>query len=394
VNIAVDARWIFPAISGIGSYTREIVRHLARLDRDNAYTLLFDDERRAQDIVREIGLTDAPNVSPVVVPASVFSPLSQLLLPPLFARRRIEVYHSPNYMIPFLAFPRRRPGRTRCVVTLHDVIPLKFPEHAPKARKSRLFPLYRRLMIETGARADAIIAVSATSRDDIIEHLHIPAAEADKVHVVHNGVSSRFRPAAASPAGPPAFSAARPARLLYVGRADPYKNLVGLVRALALLRPMYPFPVELTAVGPRDDRYPEAPLLAQELGVADMIRWSGYLDDDRLLAAYRAADLLVQPSRYEGFGLPVIEAMACGVPVVCSRAGSLPEVAGDAAVLVDPDDPAALARAIRDVLTDRALALDLAARGIRRAADFTWERAAAETLLAYKAAAQRGKASS
>jgi alpha-1,3-rhamnosyl/mannosyltransferase len=152
-----------------------------------------------------------------------------------------------------------------------------------------------------------------------------------------------------------------------------------------------PVPLRLTVIGQKDDRYPEAPRLAAELGLGDVVRWVGHVTDGELLAAYREADLLVHPSTYEGFGLPVLEAMACGVPVVCGNAGALPEVAGDAALLVDPADPRALAEAIRRVLTDRGLARDLAARGLRRAAAFTWERAARETLEVYRAALEGGR---
>jgi glycosyltransferase involved in cell wall biosynthesis len=265
-----------------------------------------------------------------------------------------------------------------------------FREHAPRARKSRMYPLYRRLMLETGARADAIITVSERSRADIVEQLRIPPAEAAKVHKVFNGVSDRFR---IDPRGAPpraAFGPERPAAILYVGRADPYKNLTGLLRALDRARRMCEFPLRLTIVGPRDPRYPEAPRLASELGLDPIVKWAGFLDDENLLRVYREADLLVQPSRYEGFGLPVVEAMACGVPVICGNAGSLPEVAGDAAVLVDPGDTAGIAEAIGRVLTDEALARELRARGITRSARFTWERAAAQTLDIYRTAGNAG----
>jgi len=382
VIIAIDARWIFPEISGIGAYTRELIRALARVDRENEYLLLFADDALRDAAMRRAEAGD--RFRPLRFPHGVFAARSQIALPRLLARHGVEVYHAPNYMIPYLAFPRRRRGRTACVVTIHDVIPMLFPEHAPRARKARLYPLYRRLMLETGARADAIITVSERSRADVIRALRIPESSASKVVKVFNGVSETFRPPPGRGGGAAAFGPGRPARLLYVGRADPYKNLTGLLRAVARARGLCPFPLELRIVGPRDPRYPEAPRLAAELGLEAIARWTGFLDDGRLLAEYQRADLLMQPSKYEGFGLPVVEAMACGVPVICGNAGSLPEIAGGAAVLVDPDDVEGIAAAIGRVLGDPALAADLAARGVRRAAEFTWERAAAETLEVYR----------
>jgi len=390
VKIAIDARWVFPEISGVGAYTRDLVRHLARIDSDNEYVLLFDSEEQRDRVVGDVGIADCAAFRPLLFRANLFSVRNQLLLPRLLRRTGIDVYHSPNYMIPLLAFPRHRPGRTRCVITIHDVIPMLFPEHAPKARKSRMYPLYKRVMLEAGARADAIIAVSDRSRLDILEQLRIPPASAFRVRRIFNGVDERFCPPPGSedpvPPGPD-----RPARLLYVGRSDPYKNLTGLIRSLAVARVLCPFPLQLHIVGPRDPRYPEPSWLAEELDVDHVIHWKGFLDDEALLAEYHQADLLVQPSRYEGFGLPVIEAMACGVPVVCSNAGSLPEVASGAALMVDPDDVHGLAEAIRNVLMDGTLAGELVQNGLRRATRFSWQRTAEETLAVYRETVQRGR---
>jgi len=172
-----------------------------------------------------------------------------------------------------------------------------------------------------------------------------------------------------------------------VGRADPYKNLVGLIEAFAALRKQYQLPVELRIVGPKDRRYPEASQRAASLGVADMVKWLGYLPDDSLVSEYQNADVFVQPSWYEGFGLPVLEAFACGTPVICSNKGSLPEVAGGAALIVQPQDMIGLTEALRRVLTNSRLAQDMSARGLRRAQKFTWEATAQMTLEAYQKAA-------
>jgi glycosyltransferase involved in cell wall biosynthesis len=257
-----------------------------------------------------------------------------------------------------------------------------FPHHAPRSRKSRVYPLYRRIMLEIGARADAIIADSEVSRNDVIKHLLIPAEDADKVKAIHLGVSDRFRQARSAPEHSKE-TPDRPRRILYVGRADPYKNVSVLIQAFSAARKRCPFPVALTMAGQPDPRYPEAVQLVRQLGLADAVTWAGYLSDAKLAAAYASADLLVHPSRYEGFGLQVAEAMACGVPVVCSDGGSLPEVAGDAAILLKPDDVAGFGDEIVRVLSTPSLAADLSARGMAQAARFTWRRTAEETLALY-----------
>ena len=198
------------------------------------------------------------------------------------------------------------------------------------------------------------------------------------VRSIHNGVSEGFFPPPDQPS-----DGARKRSILYVGRAGPYKNLTGLIRAFARLRELCPAPVVLQVAGSPDSRYPEAPSLARELGVEEGIEWLGYLSDDDLRKAYQDADALAHPSLYEGFGLQVLEAMACGTPVVCSDRGSLPEVAGDAALLVDPENTESLAQALLVVLTQPQVADGLVARGLDRAAEFTWERTARQTLAVF-----------
>jgi len=381
MRIVIDARWIFPQLSGIGVYTRELLRHLLMLDTVNEYVFLFDNAEVLNRTVKEAGIGGSANAKTVLLPYGVFSPLGQVLLPARLKSLKADIYHSTNYMIPFGAFLGRPRGRIKCVATVHDVIPLLFPAHAPRSRKSRVFPLYRRLMIEVGRRADAIITDSRASRRDVLECLRIPAARAASVHAVYCGVAERFRPAARSA---PAGGATGTVKLLYVGRSDPYKNMAGLIRILARVRAAAGAEVTLTVAGSRDPRYPEASDLASELGVEDAVRWTGYLSDEDLCKLYREADVLVHPSRYEGFGLQVVEAMASGLPVVCSNAGALPEVAGDAAIRHDPDDEDGFVESILRVLGDAELGRKMSEEGIRQASQFTWNGTAGQTLRIYE----------
>ncbi len=382
MRIGIDARWIFPEITGIGSYTRELVRHLATVDQKNEYVLLFSDEALLER-TRDDCLPQKPaNFSFARAPYGLFSVAGQLFMPSLIRRLNLDIFHSTNYMIPLPAFPRgsRRPGQTRAIVTIHDLIPLIFPEYVPRSRKRRLFFLYRMLMREIAQRADTIITVSQASRADVIKHLGLPQAGRSKVAVVTEGVSSKFQPLPEQAPVPD-----EPRTILWVGRADPYKNLSVLVEAFARLRSEQ-MNTRLHLVGPPDARYPEADNLAKELGVAQHIKRAGYLADDELLRAYQEADVFALPSRYEGFGLTVLEAMASGTPVVCGNQGSLPEVAGKAAILVPPSDAIALAEAIKRVLAEPQTALDMRRRGLEHARSFTWEQTARQTIEAYRMA--------
>ncbi len=340
------------------------------MNRTHRVTLLF---ARADVLERTRARTrfDAnPLFAARLFPHGPFSAASQLLLPGLLATGGYDVFHSTNFMMPLAPT-----GRTRIAVTIHDLIPLLFPDHAPRSMKTRLFPLYRALMRAIGRRADLIVTVSEATRRDVLRELRIGPARTARVIGIPEGVEPAYRPA---PRAPRAEK-----RILYVGRRDPYKNLPLLVEALALVRARG-IPAQLQVIGPQDARYPEAPQRATALGVDGAIDWTGYVTPEALIAAYQQADVFCLPSRYEGFGLTVLEAMACGTPVVCSNCGSLPEVAGDAARLTAIDRPEPVADALSAVLTDDALAASLAQRGLARAAQFTWDRTAQETLRAYE----------
>lgn len=370
MKICIDARWIYPEISGIGLYTQELIRALARLDRQNEYLILFDNPNTQLRTISAARLDEAPNFSCVTVRNNLFALRNQLALPLFLRRQRVDVYHSTNYMMPLLSC-----GGTKRVVTIHDLIPLMFRDHAPKAKKARFFPVFKRLMLEVAQRADRIIAVSEATKRDLVRELNVPA---EKVSVTLEGVTT-----AHIPLGPAPRISER--RVLFVGRRDPYKNLPLLIQAFSNLRSQIP-DLRLRIIGPADDRYPEAPTLAKQLGLTEAIDWIGYATPEGLISEYQQADVFVLPSKYEGFGLTVLEAMACGLPVVCSNVSSLPEVVGDAGLLVPPDDAPALAGELHRVLTDAHLAADLRRRGLLRAGLFTWEKTARDTLTAYEKA--------
>ena len=373
MKIALDARWIFAESSGIGQHTRMLIQALAALAPDHDFLLLFDDPGRAEKIKADCAC-EWPHVC---LPYGLFDLQNQWQLAPFLRKQHVDLYHSTNYMMPLRGIPRHRPGKIKAVITIHDLIPMVYRDHAPRSRKSRMYPIYAWLMHEVAARADGIITVSASSAHDVRTHLGLAGPAGDKIQVVYNGLDPIFHQAHQIPRQ-------HPPEILYVGRLDPYKNLPQLVSAFSEARRKLPPGTRLRVIGPPDTRYPEAMALARSLDLFPFMDWEGHVSFDKLVEAYRRASLLVLPSEYEGFGLPVAEAMACGTPVICSNVSSLPEVAGDAAVTVPPGDLFALAAALEQVMGDPELQADMIQKGFKQAARFQAKTMAEETLRVYE----------
>jgi glycosyltransferase involved in cell wall biosynthesis len=371
MKVVLDARWIPERFSGIGFYTSELIRALAAEEKADPITLLFHRRDLLDRVMADTGAARAPSMSACLVRGAPEHPISQFTLPRLLRRLNADVYHTPNYLLPLAAFPAHRPGSIRCVTTLHDLIPLRFPGFTPRALKTRYHFVYQELIRACAARTDLAIVPSLATQRDVQDLLGFPP---NRIRVTPEAAGAAFT-------HDPSVRR-EPGEILFVGRADPYKNLTGLLDAFARIwKPGRN--LRLRVIGAHDPRYPEARLRAEALGLGSAVQWDGYATGADLVAAYRRATLLAFPSLYEGFGLPVLEAMACGAPVVCSNRGSLPEVAGTAALQADPENPAAFAAAIERVLSNPHLAADLSARGLRRAAEFTWLRTARQTRAAW-----------
>jgi glycosyltransferase involved in cell wall biosynthesis len=277
-----------------------------------------------------------------------------------------------------------RPDLRPVVVTVHDIVPyLTRRQESMQAYRSVWERWLDTLATQALARADALIADSAYTRETIVQALRYPA---ERIRVVPLGVDhTLFRPRPV----PPEFDARYgldPGRryVLYVGSENPRKNLPFLVRAFARLHQALP-DVHLIRVG-AVQYLPQARTLQEQIeraGLANAVLHYSSVPDEDLALFYNRADLFVFPSLYEGFGLPVLEAMACGTPVVCADAASLPEVAGDAALRVSPSDEEGWADAMGRALTDLRLREELRARGLEQARSFTWERTAEETVRVY-----------
>jgi glycosyltransferase involved in cell wall biosynthesis len=285
----------------------------------------------------------------------------------------LDVFHSSEVVL-------WRHPRALNAVTIYDLTALLFP----KFHTSDTIALQRRKMRFAQESADVVIAISEATKRDVVAHLGIPE---ERVSVVQGGVDPFFRPLDNRDAMARDLASLdlRPdGYVLHVGTLEPRKNLVRLIEAYGQVRRMLgPAAPKLALVGARGWQYQDVFARVEALGLGDAVRFLGQVPADALLALYNGAALLVYPSLYEGFGLPPLEAMACGTPVVASDTSSLPQVVGDAGLLVDPYDVGAIAETIVGLLEDDGLRDELSTRGLHCAARFTWMRSAEDLLSAY-----------
>jgi glycosyltransferase involved in cell wall biosynthesis len=369
VHIAYDATALPPRPVGAGNYIIHLLRALVQQPTGAHFSVFAQPYQRA--------LFDLPANAPVdFIPVPAMPPVLRLLweqtaFPLRLARLAPDLLHSPHYTLPVFY-----PGRK--VVTLHDLTFFLFP-HLHTLPKRYFFRFFTRL---SARHAAALLADSESTRQDAIR---LAGVRAEKIFTAPLGVTAEFRPLSDAAerervrqkyALPPQF-------ILFVGLLEPRKNLPLLLRAFAQVKDDLPGQ-QLVIVGRKGWMFEQAFQLVDALGLAERVVFAGYVERADLPLVYNLADVFVYPSLYEGFGLPVLEALACGTPTITSDISSMPEIVGQAGCLVPSGDEAALAAALRNLLGDRDLRQHLAEAGPRRAAAFTWENTAAQTLAVYR----------
>lgn len=369
MRIAIDASSVPSQPAGAGVYAIELVRALTACGGTHDGYAVF-----ARNAVFDAIVAGKRNWRVERVPApSRRSRLfwEQVRLPGALSRLGIDLLHSTHHTLPL------RRVRAQRVVTIHDVTFLRMPERYPPARR-----LYMRTMTRVSARAaDAIIVPSQTVRDDVVRLLAVPAG---RVTVVYEAAAAQYTPVEAATARAVAgrYGMDGP-YVLSVGSLEPGKNRTRLIRAMRALREDS-IDARLLIVGQRAWGYEADEVLAREPAMAGAVRFAGFVPAEDMPALYSGATAFAMPSLYEGFGLPVLEAMACGTPVLTSNVSATAEVAGDAALLVDPMSLGAIRDGLRRLLTDNQLRERLHAAGRGRAAQFSWQRAARETRTVYE----------
>jgi len=372
--VTFDARHLqtVARVRGIGRYTRNLLAAFARLaPEDIDWTLLR--------------LRNFPPADPSLLPrhrdvrtVRLRRPeLSMLVIDPILLSAELAVVRPRVYHSTQLGLPALR--ACRAVITIHDLAPLRWPEHYLRLPHARIGHAWEYALAR---RADAIIAVSEATRRDVIDLLHVPP---ERVTVIPEAVDTEFQPPSAEEGRRVAATFGVPGRyVLYVGQFDPRKNMDGLLVAFARAAAV-DGELRLVVAG---DLGKLSSFLTRALertrAPRDRIVVTGRVDDVTLAALYAGAECLLHAALLEGFGLTPLESLAAGTPVVGYRAGAVEEVVGDAGVLVDASDPAALGEALVAYLGDSERQRDLRARSRPRAARFSWDRAAADTLAVYR----------
>lgn len=383
--IGIDGTFLREPATGSGQYTVNLCSSLAKIEDSNQFYLL---ERRPET-VPEIDRLSSANWHQVAfggLRPSLPENIEKVLWEQVTLRRAssglgLDLLHVPYFAGPMFPF-------CPTVLTIHDVIPFVMPVY----RGPRMASFYWRLVARAAQSASRIITDSEASRRDIVKYLRI---DPGKVQVIYLGVNPdlyRARTTGES-AGVLSRLGIKDRYVLYVGGLDVRKNVGSLLRAFAVARSALEPEPKLVVVGrpfSEDSRvFPDLRPIVKETGLEHAVTFTGPVSDEERVILYQSAAAFVFPSLYEGFGLPPLEAMASGVPVIASNRSSIPEVVGDGGILVDPEDTAGIASAIRSVLQDDVLARTLRQKGLERSRQFTWEKAARETLDVYRAAVQR-----
>lgn len=357
VGLVATRAWSDP--TGIGEYTRNLYRAL---------------QQRVQElwlIHGEMPADFLPGDRTRTIAVPVRDSYRRWFAPRTLRVRGFSLLHFMTESELFYAGLKQ----TRLVVTIHGCAATRLPPHLHQQLPRRALIKYRYLL----RRVAAIITVSEASRQDILETFRVPP---ERVTVIYNGIADAFHRYALTqqpiirPAGERPF-------ILAVGATIPKKNLVGILQALAILKARG-LPHRLIHVGPRDWGYDAIMRQVMSHGLQCDVEFKGRVSMDELIRYYAQADVFVFPSFHEGFGMPILEAMACGCPVVTSNCYAMPEVAGDAALLVDPHDSAQIADAIERLLTDEPLRRSFIEKGRRRAQLFCWERASEQVVAVYQ----------
>jgi glycosyltransferase involved in cell wall biosynthesis len=377
LRIAMNAWSLMSQQAGIAAYTRNLAAAL--LESDAVEMRLF----YGYGWSTELRSTPLPGIESVKSWARKLVPRPYALL--RFAqqkcfdaglrRKDCDLYHEPGFL------PFRFDGPT--VITIHDLSPLRFPEAHPALRVQE----FKEQLPRAIARAASIIVDAESVREEIIEMFGVPA---DRVQAIHLGVAPNYHPRTAqeTAVARQCYQLEHGQYVLAVGTLEPRKNLMQAIDAYAGLPEAIRRTTPLVIAGMRGWLVNDLETRLQQLEARGEVRWLGFVSNEALPSLYSGATMLVYPSLYEGFGLPVLEAMASGIPVVTSNRSSLPEVAGDVGVLVDPEDTEGLRSAMERLIEDKQEARRLAQLGIVRAGQFTWKDCAKKTIAIYQKAAQ------
>ena len=374
MKIGIDARFLTDEYIGIGRYSHCLLQGIAHLDRKNEY-VIFKSPKYPGRII------DQANFRDVIIRSAPISAGTLFTLGRALKAENLDVFHSHFYITPLLKSYKQ-------VVTVHDITPLLFPRYysgRPLILEKMALGFHKFFIPYAIRQSDKIITPSESTKESILKV--VPNKPGETIDVINYGIEPHFRRPDAAEIARAKKNHGLPDRyFLYVGNTKPHKNLIGLTTAFSMLLESSPrcHDIRLIIAGQQDRFFPLLKEHVSSLKHGDKVIYWGYASDKDLLVLYPGALAFVFPGLLEGFGLPVLEAMACGTPVITSTASSIPEVAGDAGILLDPNDMEGYAKAMKHISDDSELRKDLAARGISRAREFSWRKAARETIAVYE----------
>jgi glycosyltransferase involved in cell wall biosynthesis len=383
MRIVLNGWFIDQPHTGSGQYLRQLLGQLPQVASQHAYALVVPDKRSFQ-IVDITARTDFQSLaSALQAPTSNFRKVlfEQSLVP-----RAARAYQADLLHVPYWAPPLQ--SSVPFVVTVHDIIPLIMKEY----RGGPLVRAYTGLVSVAARGAAAILTDSDASRTDIIQRLGIPG---ERVHTIYLAADSKFT----SRVDPIDYAAVRQSHdlpedyVLYLGGFDARKNIETALQVYTWAQDVLGESFPLVVAGPLPERhdtlFQDPRVIARQIEVENVVRFIGPVAEEDKVAVYQQARAFLYPSLYEGFGLPALEALACGVPVVGSNASSVPEIVGDAGILVDPKDARAMAGALIAICTEEALHDELSERALKQAGKFSWEKCARETVAVYENVAHK-----
>lgn len=370
MRIGIDARL---TSHGVGRYIEEVIKHLALIDKKNEFIVFVTSHQQVSKIN-----TYGDNFKAINIKAPIFSLAEQFLLPVSITNEKLDIFHATSYPVPIVK-------RCPLVVTIHDLVykvNTAFYPHFNGLKKVVAMNYYNFMNWYSIHFSSHIITVSEHAKKTIMNFY--PMIHSKKIAVIYNGVSSDFKPSSPAEIKKMRIKFNISGKyILFVGTFNPVKNLIGLINAFAGSSTLREKQYKLVIASRIDPRYPLPLTLIDKLDIEENVRLLDYVTKEELRPLYSGAEVLVLPSFYESFGLPILEAFACGTPVITSDITAPPEIAADAALLIRPHDTEQLRAAIIHIISNKRLRDELVERGYRRIKQFPWEVAAEKVLKIY-----------
>lgn len=374
MRIGLDARMYRSSTGGIGTYSQQLIKYLAKLDQKNQYFLFL-----TKKDLKEYNIK-AKNFQPIPVDIPHYSLGEQLRLPGILRKYQLDLVHFLHFTHPIF-YP------APFIISIHDLTMSKSPVGAQQKSPLRAWS-YRLVMKNAISKSLSISTLSQATKKDILNSYSV---EPEKIKVIYLATGSRFQPLSTKESRPilKKYQLKKP-YLLFVGQWRPHKGISYLLQAIRLFRERFQNQeITLAITGKPTKKFPQTSQAIAKAKQEGLVQLPGFVKDQDLPAIYCQAEAFIFPSLYEGFGLPPLEAMACGIPVASSNLSSLPEVLGKAPLYFDPRDPADIALKINTLLTNHKLADKLVKRGLKQVQKYSWQKTAQETLKLYQKALKK-----